>query len=141
MRYPALSSIARNDRGAARRASGTEGLFAIDRRSEPMATDYVIVLTTLPASADCAAFASALVTEHLAACVNVLPEMQSTYWWDDKVQQDHERQVIIKTTAVKLEDLQARIFEMHPYEVPEILVIRVDGGDEAYLNWVAQATR
>ncbi len=106
-----------------------------------MPTDYVIVLTTLPATADCEAFGASLVAERLAACVNVLPEMQSIYWWKDKVEKDRERQVIIKTTAVKLEDLQARILELHPYEVPELLVLRVDGGDEAYLNWLGQATR
>ncbi len=106
-----------------------------------MPTDYVIVLTTLPAAADCDAFAESLVAQHLAACVNVLPEMQSFYWWKDKVEKDRERQVLVKTTAVKLDDLQARICEMHPYEVPEIVVLRVDGGDEAYLNWLGQATR
>ncbi len=106
-----------------------------------MPTDHVIVLTTFPTSADCAAIASTLVTEHLAACVNILPAMQSVYWWQDKVQQDREHQVIIKTTAVQLEALQGRILELHPYEVPEILVIRVDWGGEAYLNWVSQATR
>jgi periplasmic divalent cation tolerance protein len=106
-----------------------------------MPSDYVIVLTTLPAGADCPAFAETLVSEHLAACVNVLPEMQSVYWWKDKVERDGEHQVVIKTTATRLDELQARICELHPYEVPELLVVRVDGGDEAYLNWVSQATR
>ncbi len=106
-----------------------------------MPSDYVIVLTTLPADADAGAFAETLVREHLAACVNVLPEMQSTYWWKDKVERDRERQVLIKTTAVRLDDVQARICELHPYEVPELLVVRVDGGDESYLNWVSQVTR
>ncbi len=106
-----------------------------------MPTDFVVVLTTLPADADCAAFAETLVREHLAACVNILPEMQSIYWWKDKVDRDRERQIVIKTTAVRLEDVQSRICEMHPYEVPELLVVRVDGGDEAYLNWMGQATK
>ena len=106
-----------------------------------MQSDCLIVLTTLPAAADCAAFAETLVSEHLAACVNVLPEMQSVYWWKDKVERDREHQIIIKTTAARLDELQARICELHPYEVPELLVVRVDGGDEAYLNWVSQATR
>ncbi len=106
-----------------------------------MPSDYVIVLTTLPASADCEAFARTLVSEHLAACVNVLPEMPSFYWWKDKVEQDREHQLVIKTTAIRLDDVQARILELHPYEVPELLVLRVDGGDEAYLNWVSQSTR
>ena len=106
-----------------------------------MPTDVVVVLTTLPTDADCAAFAETLVREHLAACVNVLPEMQSIYWWKEKVDRDRERQIVIKTTASRLDELQARICELHPYEVPELLVLRVDGGDEAYLNWVGQATK
>ena len=106
-----------------------------------MPSDYVIVLTTLPASADADAFARTLVSEHLAACVNVLPTMQSFYWWKDKVEQDREHQLLIKTTALRLEELQARVCELHPYEVPELLVLRADGGDEAYLNWISQSTK
>ncbi len=106
-----------------------------------MPSDYVIVLTTLPASVDRAAFAETLVREHLAACVNVLPEMQSVYRWKGKVEQEREHQVLIKTTAVRLHDVQARIRELHPYDVPELLVLRVDGGDEMYLDWISQSTR
>jgi periplasmic divalent cation tolerance protein len=106
-----------------------------------MPSDYVIVLTTLPAGADCPAFAETLVSEHLAACVNVLPEMQSVYWWKDKVEREREHQIVIKTTAIRLAELQARIRELHPYEVPELVVLRIDGGDEAYLNWMAKVTR
>jgi periplasmic divalent cation tolerance protein len=106
-----------------------------------MPSDYVIVLTTLPAGADGPTLAETLVSEHLAACVNVLPEMQSVYWWKDKVEREREHQLVIKTTAIRLDELQARIRELHPYEVPELLVLRIDGGDETYLNWMAQVTR
>lgn len=106
-----------------------------------MPTDYVIVLTTLPTTADCGAFAETLVREHLAACVNVLPEMQSVYWWKGKIESDREHQVVIKTTAMRLDAVRARVRRLHPYEVPELLVLRVDGGDEAYLDWVSQSTR
>ena len=106
-----------------------------------MPSDYVIVLTTLPAGADCPTFAETLVSEHLAACVNVLPEMQSVYWWKDKVEREREHQIVIKTTAIRLAELQARIRALHPYEVPELVVLRIDGGDEAYLNWMSQVTR
>ncbi len=105
-----------------------------------MPSDYVIVFTTLPASADCAAFARTLVSEHLAACVNVMPEMQSLYWWKDKVEQDREHQLVIKTTAIRLEEVQARILELHPYEVPEVLAIPVEQGYQAYLDWLARET-
>lgn len=106
-----------------------------------MPSDYVIMLTTLPPTVDGAAFAETLVREHLAACVNVLPEMQSVYWWKGEVEHAREHQVLIKTTAVRLDDVQARIRQLHPYDVPELLVLRVDGGDEMYLDWVSQSTR
>ena len=106
-----------------------------------MPSDYVIVLTTLPTGADAPALAETLVGEHLAACVNVLPAMQSVYWWKDRVEHEREQQVVIKTTAIRLAAVQARIRELHPYELPEMVVLRIDGGDEAYLNWVSQVTR
>ncbi len=106
-----------------------------------MPSDYVIVLTTLPAGADCAAFAETLVRERIVACANVLPEMESIYSWKGKVEHGREHQVVLKTTAVRLAELQARVRALHAYEVPELLVIRVDGGGESYLNWVSEVTR
>jgi periplasmic divalent cation tolerance protein len=96
----------------------------------------VIVLTTWPASSDAGAFARTLVEERLAACVNVLGQMQSTYRWKDTIETDAERQVLIKTTEARLGELEARIRTLHPYEIPEFLVFRVEGGSESYLSWV-----
>jgi periplasmic divalent cation tolerance protein len=104
-------------------------------------SDYVVVLTTLPVDADCTGFAEMLVRERLAACVNVMPAMESTYRWKGNIEHDRERQVVIKTTAVRLDALQARVREIHPYDVPELLVLRVDGGGEKYLNWISEVTR
>jgi len=101
-----------------------------------MATDVVIVFTTLGADADASAFAHTLVDERLAACVKVLPPMTSIYRWKSGVEQDREQQLIIKTTAASLGRLQARVRELHPYEVPEFLVIPAIGGSDAYLTWV-----
>jgi periplasmic divalent cation tolerance protein len=100
----------------------------------------VIVLTTWPASSDAGAFARTLVDERLAACVNVLGQMQSTYRWQDAIETDAERQIVIKTTESKLPRLRARLQELHPYEVPELLVVRTDDGGEAYLAWVQAST-
>ncbi len=100
----------------------------------------VLVLTTWPATADPAAFASALVEERLAACVNVMPEMDSTYRWQGRIERERERQVFIKTTAARLDALEQRIRELHPYEVPELLVLELAGGGEAYLGWVRECT-
>jgi periplasmic divalent cation tolerance protein len=78
-----------------------------------------------------------LVEEHLAACVNVLPAMTSIYRWKGAVAQDPEEQVVIKTTTDRLARLETRLRELHPYELPEFLVLTADAGSEAYLRWVA----
>ena len=104
-----------------------------------MGSDVVIVLTTWPADRDAAPLAQALVAERLAACVNVLAEMESTYSWKGSIEQDRERQVIIKTTAARVDAVKARIAALHPYEVPELLVIPVSDGGDAYLKWVRQS--
>ncbi len=99
----------------------------------------VIVLTTWPAKDDPAALARTLVGERLAACVNVWPEMRSTYRWKDNIDTDAERQLVIKTTEGCLVDLEARLIALHPYEVPEFLVVPVAGGSDAYLAWLIDA--
>lgn len=100
----------------------------------------VIVLTTWPADRDPAPFALALVGAHLAACVNVLGEMQSTYRWAGQVETAAERQLVIKTVAERVPALEARLHALHPYEVPEFLVISAVGGSDGYLAWLREMT-
>lgn len=102
--------------------------------------DLILVLTTLPADHDTAEFARRLVDERLAACVSVSGEMTSTYRWDGRLTQDRERQVLIKTVSSRLPALMDRIRSIHPYEVPEALVVSVAGGFEPYLRWVVEST-
>ncbi len=103
-------------------------------------TNVVLVLTTLPADhADAAAFAGALIEEHLAACVNVLPVMTSIYRWKGTLEQNREQQLIIKTTADRIVALEAKIRAMHPYDLPELLVIPVRAGSAEYLAWVQES--
>lgn len=105
-----------------------------------MTSEYVIVLTTLPADADGPAFGRALVDERLAACVNVLPVMESVYRWEGRIEHESERQVIIKTSRDRVTELWDRVRELHPFEVPEFVVIPIIDGNEAYLRWVGEAT-
>jgi periplasmic divalent cation tolerance protein len=105
-----------------------------------MTADYVIALTTLPADADAGEFGRTLVDERLAACVNLLPVMESTYRWEGKIEFEAERQLIIKTTSDKVSDLWDRVRELHPYEVPEFVVIPIVDGNEAYLKWIRDST-
>ena len=100
-----------------------------------MPADVVIVLTTLGIATDAAAFAETLVQERLAACVSLLPPMLSVYRWEGAVVRDEERQVVIKTTRDALPQLEVRVRALHPYAVPEWLVIEA-GGASAYLAGV-----
>jgi len=97
-----------------------------------------IVLTTLGADADAAAIARTLVEERLAACVNILPVMTSVYRWKGQVEHDREQQIVMKTTADRVAALQARLRQLHPYELPEFLVLNA-GGSDAYLAWVGES--
>ena len=101
---------------------------------------YVVVLTTIGADVDPASIGMRLVEERLAACVNVLPEMESFFRWHGAVERDRERQLVIKTRAARLPELEQRLHEMHPYDLPEFLVIPVAAGGEAYLRWVSSST-
>ncbi|HEY7059069.1 MAG TPA: divalent-cation tolerance protein CutA [Vicinamibacterales bacterium] len=106
-----------------------------------MPAEHVLVLTTLPVDADIAAFARSLVDERLAACVNVLPVMDSVYRWEGRVERESERQLIIKTTRERTETLWERVRELHPYEVPEFVVVSIVDGNDAYLRWIVDSTR
>jgi periplasmic divalent cation tolerance protein len=105
-----------------------------------MENDCVVVWTTIGSTADGRGMASILVTERLAACVNVLPEMESFYRWKGQVEDDRERQLVMKTTAARVPALRARVHELHEYEVPEFLVLPIIGGSEAYLSWIREST-
>ena len=99
----------------------------------------VIVLTTLGAATDAGPLARALVEERLAACVSVLPPMTSSYRWKGRLEEDREQQVVIKTTAGRLQALEERLRQLHPYDVPEFLVLPVAGGSAAYLGWLRES--
>jgi periplasmic divalent cation tolerance protein len=104
-------------------------------------TECVLVLTTIPADQRGHAIAKALVEERLAACVNLLPQMRSTYRWQGAVTEDTEHQLVIKTTRARLPEVERRLHELHPYEVPEFLVVDVASGSERYLSWVEENAR
>jgi len=78
-----------------------------------------------------------LVEERLAACGNVVSGLVSIYWWKDQVEEDDEVLVILKTTRERAPRLVRRVRDLHPYEMPEILLFEVDGGAEDYARWVA----
>ena len=97
-----------------------------------------IVLTTIGADADAAALARTLVEERLAACVNILPAMASVYRWKGAVEQEREQQLIIKTLRRSVPALRSRLAQLHPYELPEFLVLDASGGT-AYVAWLRES--
>jgi periplasmic divalent cation tolerance protein len=103
--------------------------------------DSVLVFTTLPPDGDAAALARSLVEERLAACVNLLPIMESIYRWEGRIEREAERQVIIMTTRERTAALWDRVRELHPYEVPEFIVVPIVDGNEAYLRWIGDSTK
>jgi len=102
--------------------------------------EYVLVLTTLPADADAPRFAHTLVDDRLAACVNLLPVMESVFRWEGKIDRESERQLLIKTSRERVAALWERLRALHPYDVPEFIVLPIVDGNAAYLNWLAEST-
>jgi periplasmic divalent cation tolerance protein len=103
-------------------------------------TEIVLVLTTIDDSEQSEAIARTLVEEQLAACVNISGPMTSIYRWNGRLERAGERQLVVKTTRGRLAALRARLLELHPYDLPELLVIAADEGTPAYLEWVQQST-
>lgn len=80
--------------------------------------------------------AETLISQKLAACINLLSPCQSIYAWQDKIEHANEIPVLIKTNQARYDALEAAIIKAHPYELPEIISIHVDGGLPRYLQWV-----
>jgi periplasmic divalent cation tolerance protein len=94
-----------------------------------------VALVTIPRD-EAVSLAKGLVEERLAACVNMVPKIESLFWWDGKIQHDQEALLIIKTTQLKVEAMISYVQENHPYDVPEIITLSLAEGLPDYLNWV-----
>ena len=102
--------------------------------------DCVIVCTTLPTGADAEGLGRTLVTERLAACVSVQAPVRSVYRWQGAVESAAEQLLHVKTTARRVDDLRRRLRDLHPYDLPELVVLPIVDGDPAYLAWVVEST-
>jgi len=100
--------------------------------------DAVVALTTVDAGFDAAGMARTLVERGLASCVNVIPGVTSVYRWEGKIHSDAEQQLIIKTTESRVAELSKALHELHPYDIPEFIVLPVTEGSEKYLNFLRQ---
>jgi periplasmic divalent cation tolerance protein len=98
--------------------------------------DFQIVLSTCADREQAERIAHRLVEQHLAACVNILPGVQSIYRWQGAVESAAEVLLLIKTSTARSQEVQSTIASLHSYEVPEFLVLPVLGGSNAYLAWL-----
>ena len=105
-----------------------------------MAPEVLVALVTCPPDkAD--GIAGALVEERVAACVNVVPLVNSVYRWKGAVQRDAEALLVIKTPKDRFDALKAAVLKHHPYELPEVIALPVERGHVPYLEWVVQSTK
>ena len=98
---------------------------------------YCVVLITAPTGEKSAALAKLLVEQKLAACVNLVPGVKSTYWWEGKVTEDAEDLLIAKTDKLKVKALVKAVKANHPYSVPEVIALRIKEGNRDYLRWIS----
>ena len=101
-----------------------------------MATDAIIVFMTAADRAEAGRLAEMLVEKRLAACVQILPEIESVYRWQGKIERQQEVLLIAKTTQSKFEDLEKEVRALHSYETPEIVAFPLTAGSDPYLAWL-----
>ena len=101
-----------------------------------MTTSCLIVLCTVPSTEKAKDIAENLVAERLCACVNILDQVQSIFRWQAEIQNDPEVLMILKTTQDRYVDLEKRLNELHPYDVPEIIALPIARGTQSYLDWI-----
>jgi periplasmic divalent cation tolerance protein len=103
-----------------------------------MDQETLLAFSTFPEIETARRIAQQLVTEKLAACANIIPAVESIYRWQDKIENAHETLVFFKTTADRYDAFQDKLKSLHPYEVPEIICLRIADGLPEYLRWVIE---
>lgn len=99
-------------------------------------TDFVLITTTTNSADEAGRIATTLVEQRLAACVQIIPQVQSVYRWQEKIEQSEEWLCLVKTRRSLVEQVEVDISRLHSYDCPEIIVVPIEAGSEAYLNWL-----
>jgi len=116
----------------------TESLAKESSPSADLALEYMVVLVTCPQDG-AQQMAQTLVSESLCACVNILANIRSVYRWQGEVTSEEESLLVMKTMGKMYDRLEARIKEIHPYDVPEVIGLKIERGSESYLDWLSKS--
>jgi uncharacterized protein involved in tolerance to divalent cations len=105
----------------------------------PGTAKFKVVLVTAPDLKTARRLARAALVGRLIACANLIPRIESHYWWQGKIEHGHEVMLVMKTTRARLGALEKLILAQHPYATPEFVVLPITGGAQGYLDWLAQS--
>ena len=105
-----------------------------------MDTKCIVVFITVDSQENAQKIASKLLAERKAACVNIIPKVESHYWWQGQIESANELLMIVKTRAALIDELIQLVKEIHPYSVPEIIALPIIGGNNDYLQWIEKET-
>ena len=97
---------------------------------------YIVVLITAKDAEEAQKIAKTLLKRRQAACVNIVPEVDSHFWWQDKLNSNRESLLVVKTKESLLPDIIKSVKKIHSYDVPEIIALPIVGGNEEYLDWI-----
>jgi periplasmic divalent cation tolerance protein len=111
-----------------------------DRKGEGKMS-FVIIYITTKNVAEARKIANTLVKEKLVACANIIPKIESTYWWKGKIEKSNEATIILKTKKKLVKDVIKRVKELHSYTVPCIITIPITGGNKDFLNWINEVVK
>ncbi|CAL4912974.1 unnamed protein product [Urochloa decumbens] len=120
---------------------GSRGLSSARMESASTTVPSIVVYVTVPNREAGKKLSQSIISEKLAACVNIVPGIESVYWWEGKVQSDAEELLIIKTRGSLLDALTEHVKANHEYDVPEVIAVPITGGNNKYLEWIKNSTK
>jgi periplasmic divalent cation tolerance protein len=106
-----------------------------------MAESYIVILITTPGTEVANRLARTLADSKKAACVNILPDLKSLYWWQGKLNYENEVLLLVKTRAELFYEVAALVKSVQPYQVPEIIALPIVAGNPEYLKWISETTK
>jgi periplasmic divalent cation tolerance protein len=104
-------------------------------------TDKIVVLVTVGSAQEATQLAKSLVEKRLAACVNQIPGISSWYWWEDKVTEDQEVLLVMKSSRERFDELEKEVLRLHSYAIPEVIALPIVEGSKNYLNWIEDSLK